>query len=308
MKRLVGIAMMCAVVCALVGCITGHDVQTNEPVELRCRALLTQPTRADGTHSTLLAPNGDFGLWAYALPRGKDWEVFNPAAECVADRVRFTSASDSLWYPPQTIEWPYAEAFTLVGYAPYDAPVSFGARNGLAIENYDIEQNWDKELLVTELHADKLCERNMDGVTLNFNHALAKVDIKARASMTDDITLIIRRISFDRLHTVATFHSLPVPEWVSVGGTKEVVVYDSKEGVRLSGEGVESIEGAEHWLLPQEVGARLCVSMDIYHAGFITQRDFVTNMVGILWEAGKYYTYVLEITPDSIALEEPKAE
>ena len=315
MKHLGGIVAMCAVVTLLVGCITGHDVSTNEPVELRLRAVMSQSSRpdAEGEHlhgfSTTFPTDADLGLWAHSLPRDKKWAIFHPDAKPIATDEHFTYNSEvELWYPAQPLAWLYADALTLFAYSPYEVPAYYDQRQGVVIADFDTKEWEGVDLLYADVVADCHAEKNMDGVPLPFHHALSKVDIKAHTILPNDYTLTITKVEIVGVATKGTLTTLPTPQWSALGERGDVVLYDNEEGWNVTTHNNLYIEGAEELLIPQSGTIYIKVYAEVLNAGFITYKELTTPKLLVAWEPGKYYTYNLAISLDSVAVEEPKNE
>lgn len=316
MKRFVEVLSIVAVAVLLTGCVLGHSVEGEEPIELRCRALVKQSTRttapleATAPHyesGTNLPLDGDFGLWAFSLPREKRWDIFSPDAEVVADNLRFTAADDALWYPPATISWNYNNAMTIVAYAPYEVAARYDSRHGVVVDLYDTQEVPNRDILYSEMVADALPERNAAGVNLTFHHALAKVDLRFHTPHSTREAIVIRRVLFEQIHTEGSFQSLPQPTWNTTSTLDDVTVYQSDEGWALPDNNHQIVEGSMRLMMPQCVVGRVRVEVDMMSGGFMHSGKVLTSgPINILWEPGKYYTYTLNISANSLALEEPE--
>ncbi len=315
MKRLVEILLAVASAMALTGCVFGHDITTDEPVELRLRAVMSQSSRPDAEEehlhgfSTTFPTNADLGLWAFSLPRDKEWEVFNPDAETFASDEQFLyDLTTQLWYPPQTHNWLYADALTLFAYSPYEVPAKYDQRQGVVIADFDTKEWAGVDLLYADMLTNCHAEKNMDGVAMPFHHALAKIDVKAHTILPDDYTLTVTKIEVLDVATKGTLTTLPTPEWSALGEKSNVVLYDNENGWNVTSHSNLYIEGAEGLVVPQRANVRLKIYAEVLFAGFITYKEYITPNMSVAWEPGKYYTYNLEFSLDKVVLEEPKNE
>ncbi len=300
----------------LTGCVLGHDVTTNKPVELRCSPVMSQRTRTTNTDGKLLfntfPTEADFGLWAYALPRDKQWEVFSPDAEPFVENGRFLhNTTDGLWYPTPSLQWDYNQQLTLAACSPYIAGASFDPENGVVIGNYDTEANPNEELLYSHLMTNRKAERSMSGVELYFYHALAKVDVRMKTTLTESHSLYVKSVTFKNIHTEGAFCSLPNPTWYPTEKLADVCIYSADdEGWPLPDCNNQIVGGdAARLVMPQAMVTDIVVVADVLRGGMIVPEvEFVVEKATIIWEAGKYYTYTFSLTDSSLRLEGPMPE
>lgn len=311
MKRVSNIAIV-AVVLLLSGCVIGHDVKTNESVELRLRAIMNNSTRSDSNAEensgfpTTFPEDTDLGLWAFSLPRDKKWGVFRPDAEPFATNEIFSrDEATGLWCPPQRLEWHYPQSLTLIGYAPYDLDIQLDGRRGLMLQGYDLLANQEQDILYTDYIADCHSEENMQCVDVPFHHALARVDFTAHTTLPDGYELKIHRISIESVATRGSFFSQPAPEW-EVDATKNIMVFfESEQGWDVAENTNSHIEGSGCFVIPQLVTTHILIEAEMKHAGFVSTRQYRTEQINTRWEVGKYYTYSLNFTLDDVSLKDP---
>lgn len=315
MRRVVNI-VLAAVASAtlLTGCVFGHDMKTDDPVELRCRPVMAPGSRTAAAESEaqleeLFPTNTDIGLWAFALPRDKEWAVFSPDAEPFAQGERFThNDQDGLWYPSQRLNWSYPEALTIVAYAPFEQAASFDPKRGLVIADYDSEKNRNLDLMYTFLLEDRLCEKNKKGVDVPFYHALSTVDVKVTTSLQENKSIVIRAVYFEDICTQGTFNSLPYPQWHTEIDKQTVTMYEGveNEGWSLPENNGHIITDGYRYLIPQIGTTRIVVVADVLMGGMIQpEQRFVTKDINFIWEPGRHYTYSLTISSESLRYEEP---
>ena len=108
--------------------------------------------------------------------------------------------------------------------------------------------------------------------------------------------------------TKGTLTTLPTPQWSALGERGDVVLYENEEGWNLTTHNNLYIEGAEELFIPQSGAIYIKVYAEVLNAGFITYKELTTPKLLVAWEPGKYYTYNLAISLDSVAVEEPKNE
>lgn len=318
MKRLSEILLTVALVALLAGCVIGHDVDTSEEVELRVRAVMTQRTRTapsvadipaeeESELSTTFPSDMELGLWAFSLPRDREWAIFYPDAEPFATNEKFSHSEESgLWYPTKGLGWLYPQSLTLIGYAPYDLEVEYSHKHGLVLRDYDTaNQSEVVDVLYTDYISDLHSEKHTKFVDVPFRHALAKVDMKAYTTLPDDYRYTIHKIYFESVATKGTFYSQPSSEWILEEELNELVIYDSEEGCVLVVNESIAIEGAEGLVLPQQVSGCIVVDVEVLHAGFASRLSFRTQPLKTVWEEGRYYTYTLSFTLDGVSIKEP---
>lgn len=316
MKRFAEIVLAVTMMTLLVGCVIGHDRATDEAVELRLRAVMSQSTRSEAPDvtphegeygfPTTFPANTNLGVWAFSLPRDKKWAVFNPDAKSFVTNEMFVRDAESgLWCPTTRLDWVYSQSLTLIGYAPYELDMEYDVERGLMLRNYDTtNQSEVVDILYTDYIADCHSEKNLRFVNMPFYHALAKVDLEAHTALGDDYIFTIRKITFESLATQGTFYSHPLPEWVAKNRDGSVVVYDSEEGWELLSHNDHHIEGSETILIPQQMDGSVVIEAGVEHAGFVTSYTYRVPLK-TLWEAGKYYTYTLNFTSEGVTIREP---
>lgn len=310
--------VLCAMALSLGGCVLGHDMKTDEPVELRCRPVMSPGLRgADVANQMtsgfdqLFPAEANIGLWAYSLPRDKQWEIFSPDAEKFLPVTTFThNPEDGLWYPPTSVDWKYSASLTILAYAPREQAVSFDKKRGLIVENYDSEAKHNIDLMYTDFLADLHCENNRQGVYLPFYHALAAVDVKVSTTLTIPGSIAIRGVYLEQITTRGDFFSHPDPVWYPAEEKQTVALYtNDAEGWVLPQNNGEVISGSTRYLIPQMGLTRVVVVADVMQGGMIApEQRFVTDDVRFLWEPGRHYTYTLNITAKSLHFEEPNPE
>lgn len=298
---------------SLGGCVLGHDMKTDEPVELRCRPIMAPGTRGEVEHSTenLFPQATNIGLWAFELPRDKEWEIFAPDAKVFARGVKFSrNEQDGLWYPPARFEWKYPQALTIAAYAPYEQEASFDQKRGIVVADFDTEKNHNIDLMYTELLTGRHCEKNKSGVDLPFHHALATVDVKISTSLQVQSSIIVRGVYLENIRTEGTFNSNPTPTWYTTEKCQTVALYENnEEGWRLPENNATTITDGFRFLIPQLGSTRIVVIADVLMGGMIApEQRFVTEDVAFIWESGRHYTYSLNISAESLRVEEPNPE
>lgn len=300
----------------LTGCVLGHDVSTDKPVELRCSPIMSQRTRSAEAEGKLLfntfPTEADFGLWAYSLPRDKQWEVFSPDAEPFVENGRFQhNATDGLWYPSASLPWAYNQQLTIAACSPYIEGVAFDPEKGVVIGNYDIEAKPNEELLYSHLMTNRRAERSMSGVELYFYHALARVDVRMKTTLTESRSLLVKSITFTNVHTEGAFCSLPNPTWYPTEKLADVCIYSADDAGWPLPESNNQVVGGDAYCLvmPQGVVTDIVVLADVLHGGMIIPEvEFRVENATIVWEPGKYYTYTFTLTDNSLRMEEPMPE
>jgi hypothetical protein len=291
----------------LTGCVLGHNQQTDEPVELRCRAIMSLNTRAQAFDKSFPV-DADLGVWAFALPREKEWEIFQPDAETLAANIRMEH-NEALWVPQTPLVWDYDKQLTLIAYSPFEVQASYSPLHGIVFDIYDTEESPNTPLLYTDFVADQKVELNCAGVTLPFYHALSKVDVKIKTVLTNDNAVVVKKIYLEQIHTEGTFFSHPTPEWVTTSGRRDVTLYEDEGGWSLPAKNDTAMEESARLVMPQSGATRLVVVADVLRAGmYYPNQEFVTDQIKIFWEPGKYYTYSLVIAHDSLWHEEPTPE
>jgi hypothetical protein len=89
-----------------------------------------------------------------------------------------------------------------------------------------------------------------------------------------------------------------------------VALYENnEEGWRLPENNTTTITDGFRFLIPQLGSTRIVVIADVLMGGMIApEQRFVTEDVAFIWESGRYYTYSLNISAESLRVEEPNPE
>lgn len=301
--------MLLAVTVLAGGCVVGNKVSNQEPVMLKCKAVMSQNTRSETGFSTVFGLDEEFVLWAFSLPRGNKWDTFKPDAQPFVTRKQFVgNVTDSLWYCSGNIVWPYSKALTLIAYAPFEASGDYDENKGIVFESYNVlEKPYD--LLYTEYQKDQLNDNNRLSVQIPFEHALCKVDIKTRTMMSASYEVKVKKIVFAGLKYRGTFNSHPNPVWYADSATTDMVLYESETGWTLPENNEKIVAGTPRYMIPHTLNANIQVTVEISGPVIApVTKTLTTTAVSVTWAPGKYYTYTLEISPESIKFDEPETK
>lgn len=225
-KHIFYIAAACV---ALASCVK-NEVRVNAPdKEITFQ---TVSTKADPNAFDI---NHKFYSYAYFLEKDKFWDTANLLTDAKAyiDKANIyyhPATPKGYWAAGNTYYWPKQGSLTFfawtddtaapsVGTEP-DVKVSCAPNTGIKIENYSVEKNPNKDILVAEIAKDKKSNETAagtweNGVPTVFRHALAKVEFKVnKKEAYPNVTFKVKSITLNQVSTKGTFkQGSPAEGW-----------------------------------------------------------------------------------------------
>lgn len=247
-KHIFYIAAACA---ALASCVK-NEVRVNAPdQEITFQTVSTKAGAAfnKGNH---------FFSYAYFLEKGKNWVDNHADATAYinnADIYYHPATPKGHWAAGNTYYWPKQGSLTFfawtddtaapsVGTEP-DVKVSCAPNTGIKIENYSVEKNPNKDILVAEIAKDKKSNETATGTWENgvptvFRHALAKVEFKVNKKTNyPKVEFRVKKITLTEVSTRGTFTQGSPAEnwgWNGWGLQKALSVFTGDEEVTKTAE------------------------------------------------------------------------
>lgn len=224
-KHIFYIAAACA---ALASCVK-NEVRVNAPDQEI--TFQTVSTKAGAAFNT----GNHFFSYAYFLEKDKSWDTATLLTDAKAyiyeaDIYYHPASPKGYWAARDTYYWPKQGSLTFfawtddtaapsVGTEP-DVKVSCAPNTGIKIENYSVEKNPNKDILVAEIAKDKTSNTSAtgnweQGVPTVFRHALAKVEFKVNKKIDDsNVEFKVKKITLNNVSTKGTFiQGSPAESW-----------------------------------------------------------------------------------------------
>lgn len=202
---------------------------------------------------------------------------------------------DGGWFASR--DWP-ADELRFEACWPLDLPVEFSRSEGLQIRNFDCTVG-DVDILMAEADGDN----QVDGlVAMSFNHILSRVEFRMRHSLSDEMSVKVRKIELKGFAQKGDYNTKASDQWSSSDYTGSRVVFDvgEGEGVELPAGDVQYF-GKDFFALPQVSAPEVEVTYEVRYAnaGWVTQTETIEHL-DTEWDPGKHYTYTLNLRMDKL--------
>jgi len=156
-------------------------------------------------------------------------------------------------WKPGSYRWPTTSSYLhFACYAPYKAttPMSYSLSDGICFSGY---KAGDEDLLYSDFVQDQSCVSHPT-VPVAFHHALGQVvvDVKkddipsALTSSVSSTVVTLDSIKITGLKNLGTFRQKASPQWSSVSGSSEVVVFGGSKDLSTSAANLKTF-----YVLPQ---------------------------------------------------------
>lgn len=181
---------------------------------------------------------------------------------------------------------------------PTDIPVEYSDRKGIQINAFDCTAG-DVDILLAKGSSEQVA----DGILpLRFDHILSRLEFRMMHSLTDDISVRLKKIELKGYAQKGDYNTKTSGKWHVTEYNASRVVFESEEGAELvKGEAIYF--GEEFYTIPQ-----ICVaSVDVYYevkyqyqdAAWIPQTETISKLE-IVWDPSKHYTYTLNLCMDKL--------
>lgn len=181
---------------------------------------------------------------------------------------------------------------------PLDLPVSYSNAKGLQIKGFDSSRG-DVDVLIAK--ADS--ESQVDGkVVLPFNHALSRVEFRMRHSLSEEMAVRVTKIVLKGFAQTGDYNTQKSYGWSCTDYNASRVIFEAPEGSPAELQGGEVLYvGTDFFAIPQISASMLQVYYEVRFedANWIPQMSELKSLA-LLWEAGKHYTYTLNLGMDKL--------
>ncbi len=302
------IAVCCVVATAIIAGCTHDEPEIYNP-ELQ---ILFQPEMLMHiSHDDInkYPTKNSFAVCAWMFPANTTWQnspdqanEYFPVSEAKSKEVFITDTTlrdtvrDTLWAISDKIIWPDIDnTLTFMAYSPFGANCTCNLETGVTYVTDILENQTD--LLFTAPLANK--HKVKDGwlVPVIFQHALCRIDFKAKSRVAQNENIRVKKITINSIHHKGVFRSLPEPYWVQDISKKELPVFSGEEYI-----GGTSDEIGKYWLMiPQELNTRVTVEFDyISDTGCVINHKIETVPLNTTLKEGMRYTFTLSIGWDDV--------
>lgn len=275
LKVLIRMAACCSI---LVSCISRND--TKQTVQIGFRPVIGYDTRVD--ESVPFPEDRTFNVWAQV---DRDGSMYMDN-ETIAYNAGWKS--NKIWLE---------EGIAFQAYWPLDIPVSYSKSEGIQINGFDCTSG-DVDILVARAHSDA----SVDGLlVLPFDHLLSRIEFRMRHSLSEEMSVRVKKITISELAQVGDYNTKASREWVSDDYKKTTrVVFESEEGVDIPADDAVYV-GDDFFAIPQASAPTLEVVYDVRFgtAEWIEQTSQIEK-IDTQWEPSKHYTYTLNLRMDKM--------
>lgn len=189
------------------------------------------------------------------------------------------------------------EGIAFEAYWPKDIPVSFSKSEGIQINGFDCTAG-DVDILVARAHSDAC----VDGLlVLPFDHLLSRIEFRMRHSLSEEMSVRVKKITISELAQVGDYNTKASREWVSDDYKKTTrVVFESEEGVDIPADDAVYV-GDDFFAIPQASAPTLEVVYDVrFGTGEWIEQTAQIEKIDTQWEPSKHYTYTLNLRMDKM--------
>lgn len=301
------ILLLIITVLAFAGC-TFDETQVSD-TELR---IMFQPAMymqvSDGSGERF-SKDETFGICAWELPEGTDWENGSSRAIpyyniskavsseiIVTDTTLRNTSKETLWIVKDRGGWVTNNRnLAFIAYSPYGAECDCDAIDGIS---YSIDMMTDQtDLLYSAPQAFR--QKTLQGwlVPLYFEHALCKVQFRVKNHVDKDERITIKRITIDDVMHRGSFCSLHSPQWITDGEAVPLPIFNGSHVT----DGLSEPIGREWLVIPQSLDTKITVEYEYTtHANTTIIQKQKTLALKTLLEAGRCYTYTLTVGIDDV--------
>lgn len=291
MKRIETYIPLLLLLVAVISC-TDEEKEYQPDLYVSFNPAITANTRAQAGEYPQEVP---FAVWLYSLPEKKTWSKYHSNATLLADKAVVTN-NDGCWSNIPAIFWPHKQNITAFAYSPLDIDADYSHTEGITIEEFDVTSGCYP--LFTYPITDISSRYNGGCIAVPFVSALAKIEFRARSMAQIDTVLHLRSLSLDNVHYKGRFNSSPRATWTPTDEVISLEFCEEDIPVEVSSQIIGS-----KMVLPQTASLPVILVVDVYdNEGTLVEagRKIVSRPLECNWNVGKYYSYTLNITTDSV--------
>ena len=272
--------ILAATVALLSGCVSLDTTRTTSNITFR--PLIGHDTRA--VESVPFPEDQTFKVWASTQTTS---ETYIDAEEI--------SHTDDGWVSSK--KWPL-ETLTFEACWPTDLAVEYTNHNGLQLKGFDCTKG-DMDILLARATSEDM----IDGVNiLRFDHILSRVEFRMLHSLSDDMSVRLRKIEMIGFAGKGDYNVKKKNEWSTDTNDFCYVVYDAgdTDGIDITS-GASQYIGEDFYVIPQPCTAALAVTYDVRFgdANWSPQTETIESL-NTFWDPSKHYTYTINLRMDKL--------
>ncbi len=279
MKKLKLIIGLMAVMLGVTGC--QYEQVGLIPVNIGFKPYIGHDTRVI-MEATPFPEDRSFNVWA--------WEEKNLALYINKETIQYSEQgwnSEYIW--PQT-------ALNFVACWPTNIGFAYAENKGVSLSNFDA---FDEEIDVLVAKAERVDNAMDRFVTLGFEHILSRVEFRMRQSLSNEMTVRVKRIQLDGFATKGDFNATGNYKWTTSDTSGSYVLDVADESVEINSEPIYM--GSDFYVIPQTVRATLTVDFEVKYgeAAWVPLQEKIQNFL-IDWVSGTHYTYTINLTDTNL--------
>ena len=272
--------VLATAVALLSGCVSLDTARTTSDITFR--PLIGHDTRA--VESVPFPEDQTFKVWASTQTTG---ETYIDAEEI--------SCTEAGWVSSK--KWPL-ETLSFEACWPTDLAVEYTDHNGLQLRGFECTKG-DMDILFANASSEDM----VDGVSiLRFDHILSRVEFRMLHSLSDDMSVRLKKIEMSGFAGKGDYNVKKKNEWSTDANNFSYVVYDAgdTDGIDITS-GTAQYIGEEFHVIPQPCTAALTVTYDVRFgdANWIPQTETIESL-NTFWEPSKHYTYTVNLCIDKL--------
>ncbi|MBR5857241.1 MAG: fimbrillin family protein [Bacteroidales bacterium] len=304
----ISIAMcLCVTVAMIVGCTYDEPDNINPDIRILFQPEMLMHVSHDDIDR--YSTKNSFAICAWELPANTNWQnghkdatEYLPISEARSKEVFITDTTlrdtvkDTLWAVSDRETWPdFDKNLAFMAYSPYSAGCTCSLESGITYVTDILEDQTD--LLYTSPLLNK--HKINDGwlVPIIFQHALCRINFKAKSRVSENEKIEVKRITLNNIHHKGVFRSLPNPYWVQDISERELPIFNGEKEIA----GTPEIIGRYWLLIPQTLDTKVTVEYNyISNTGCLINHKIETIPLKTILEEGINYTFILSIGMDDV--------
>lgn len=206
---------------------------------------------------------------------------------------------DSVWAAEKTFLWPEKTTLNCFAVSPSHLDASFSQDKGLSIKNLDataihIIPCFTYAIEDQEMEASKGC------IAIPFVRCFSKVSVALRSFAHKDSSIVLKALYIDSIAYKGDFHSLPQPAWDYSEDRMRLDIFQGAMSVEVNARELSPL-----MVMGQSIDKPIVAVIDVYDKDFelvIADKILYTSPLNVIWKAGRYYDYTLNINTGSLKL------
>ncbi len=258
-------------------------------------------------------PGKSFAVWGEYVPIATPGQT--PVNLFTATEVRYSGSVWSYddiqyWYPGHNYSFAAIYPASVASSAVYNHGV------GLAVDNYDVtaDANREVDLMAASATRECLAGMSMDAVSLNFNHLLARINFVAKVNPSVTRGVIVKSAMVYGVPSTGSWDGMNWTASASTTTTEAAPLIAIKEpSSEVKGDNAAGVElfpdDSPMFVIPQGVPYDAVFKMTYYYSDTPGKENTYTYRLQVAstslvngWETGRSYRYTFEIGSEDFIL------